>query len=455
MLVIDISQTIPPIARSFDHTGAPYRHAQTLVRLHSTVLGVVKINSAENGVTALEHANIIWQTLGDKINAHLCANGLCAISTLTPNGIAFDSSERAKARAAFLAQAPFVSVIVCTHNRAVSLARCLRSLLKLNYPHFEIIVVDNAPSNDDAQKMIKNDFAQETRVRYVCEARVGKSCAANTGAMLARGALLAFTDDDVEVDAHWLTELAMAFRADQNVGCVTGLILPAELETQAQFWQEEFGGYNRANNFNLRIFDLHDLSQRRKDEPLYPYTAGNFGAGANLCFDRTVFMRLGGFDPALGAGTLTLAAEDSDLLFRTVANGYSIVQQPSAFLFHHQYRDYEHLKLQLYGYGHGFSAHLINCVVRRPSSLLDFISMIPYTGFYLFNPKSPKHAKKTKAFPPELATIELRGMLVGWFQYLRSRWHYRHVQRPAEGIVTSSPTNIVFHSHISSQTKSV
>lgn len=438
VLEVEISQRISDVPLTYDHTGTPYQRARSLVRLHDKPLGLVDLNIDGTGLTASEHAAAIWRKLGNKINAHLRANGLPEVSTLDESGIPFEQVPACvQARNQFLANAPFASVIVCTRDRAASLGRCVRSLLKLDYPAFEIIVVDNAPKTNATEELVAQEFGQnkeghQIRVRYIREPRPGKSRAANTGALHARGAILAFTDDDVEVDRHWLTELALGFTVTDHVACVSGLILPAELETQPQFWQEEFGGYNRDGNLDQRIFNLENLRWRRQQEPLYPYTSGNFGAGANLCFSREAFMKLDGFDPAIGAGTLTIAAEDTDILFRSVISGYTVVRQPAAFLYHYQYRDYESLRKQLFSYGHGFTAHLMNCILRRPSSILDFVSMVPYTLFYLFNSKSPKHAKKKEDFPKELATAEMKGMTVGWWAYLRSRWRTGNERRLAQ-----------------------
>src|SRR5437763_1421514 len=81
------------------------------------------------------------------------------------------------------------------------------------------------------------------------------AAAHNRGLAAARGEVVAFTDDDVVVDAHWLAELVAAFRADERVACVTGLIAPAELDTPEQVWQDEYWGF--AKGFERRVFDLH------------------------------------------------------------------------------------------------------------------------------------------------------------------------------------------------------
>src|SRR5438270_12782283 len=109
--------------------------------------------------------------------------------------------------------------------------------------------------------------------------------------LAARGEIVAFTDDDVVVDRYWLAELVRGFSMAADVVCVTGLVMPLELETQAQLWFEEFG--DSTQRFTLRIFDLQE---HHPNTPLYPY-AGSFGSAANMAF-RTAFLRsVGGFDP--------------------------------------------------------------------------------------------------------------------------------------------------------------
>ena len=114
---------------------------------------------------------------------------------------------------------PFVSVIVPTLNRKLQLANCLTSILNLDYPKskIEIIVVDNG-STDGTKEMICKKFKS---IRVVLEKRPGASYARNTGGNVAKGEILAFTDDDCIVDRNWLKNLVNAFRS-AKIGAVGG-----------------------------------------------------------------------------------------------------------------------------------------------------------------------------------------------------------------------------------------
>lgn len=316
----------------------------------------------------------------------------------------------------FPAEAPFVSVIVATRDRTASLAACLDSLLALDYPNYEIIVVDNAPRTGATADFTRQTYGDSARVRYVREERPGLAMAHNRGLLEVKAPLVAFTDDDVLVDRLWLAELVKAFDVAENVACVTGMIYPAELETRAQLWFEQYGGFNKG--LTRCIFDL---AEHRPTNPLYPYTAGMFGSGANMAFRTAVLRQIGGFDPALGTGTAALGGDDLAAFFEIITRGYKLVYEPAAMVHHHHRRDYAGLRQQIYGYGVGLTAYLTKCLLDRPGLLLDFAVRVPSGLVYLFSPHSPKNRKKSAGYPAELTRIERRGMFYGPLAYLWSR----------------------------------
>ncbi|PYM04307.1 MAG: glycosyl transferase, partial [Verrucomicrobia bacterium] len=98
-----------------------------------------------------------------------------------------------------LNQTPSVSVIVCSYNAGATLRPCLESLGKIDYPKFEIVLVDDGSTDNTAQ--IAAGFPN---VRYVHQPNRGLSVARNTGAAAARGEVLAYTDADCMADVDWL-----------------------------------------------------------------------------------------------------------------------------------------------------------------------------------------------------------------------------------------------------------
>src|SRR5581483_3424169 len=117
----------------------------------------------------------------------------------------------------------------------------------------------------------------------------------------ATGSLLAFIDDDVVVDHVWARELRQTHSRHPAADCITGSILPLELETPSQALFEQFASFNKG--FAQRTFSL---AAPPDDVPLFPYTAGHFGTGANFAFKADSLRSLGEFDTALGTGTLAM-----------------------------------------------------------------------------------------------------------------------------------------------------
>jgi len=121
---------------------------------------------------------------------------------------------------------PQVTVAVCTRNRTTDLRQCLLALLRLDYPHLNILVVDNSPDDELTRELVESEFPV---VHYTREDRPGLDWARNLAISQAQGEIVAFTDDDVIVDANWVKALVQPFMADPSVMAVTGLVVPYEL----------------------------------------------------------------------------------------------------------------------------------------------------------------------------------------------------------------------------------
>jgi GT2 family glycosyltransferase len=238
---------------------------------------------------------------------------------------------------------------------------------------------------------------------------------------LSTGEVVAFTDDDVEVDPHWLSALAETF-TDPEVACVTGLILPAELQTPAQLWVEQAGGFCRG--YGRRRFSLQDPP----DDTAFPFTAGRFGSGANMAFRADWLRGVGGFDPATGAGSPARGGDDLHAFLRVVLDGATLVYEPAAVVRHWHRRQYEGLRRQALGYGIGLGAYLTAAVWRDPTLLAPMARRTAPALKHLLDARSTTNEGKGPDFPRELTWLERAGLVAGPFAYSVSRWRYSRLE---------------------------
>jgi len=419
VLDIELSRPLCAIPTRDEQTGRTYSSASALVRLHSLPLGVLELALGATGLTAQEGAEHIWQALGEAINQHLADDGIDPLTDLPSSGLPAPGSPPCLAdRHRVLADPPAISVVVCTRDRTESLAKCLPSLLALDYARYEVIIVDNAPSTTGTAELLADRAKSDPPVRYVREDRPGLSWARNCGLRHAQGDIVAFVDDDAHTDRYWLAEIARGFARGPKVACVTGLALPAELETPAQLCFEQFGGLTKYRGFSSQRFDF---DENRPDDPFFPYLAAQYGAGVNMAFRRSVLADLGGFDPSLGAGTPACGAEDIEAFYRVIDAGHTLAYEPGAMVRHYHRRDYASLRRQLHGMGIAFTAYLCRCLADRPSRAFHLLRQIPRVPSYLLGARSPRNASKRANYPSELSRTEILGMLQGPFAYAKSR----------------------------------
>ncbi|WP_327324011.1 glycosyltransferase [Streptomyces sp. NBC_01210] len=325
------------------------------------------------------------------------------------------------------------TIVVATRERADQLARALDSLLAQDHPDFEIVVVDNAPVTSATHDLVEHKYGE--RVRYVREPVPGLAVAHNRGIAAADGAVIAFTDDDVVADPHWLTALTAPFARDPGLGCATGLILPARLRTPAQILLESHGGF--AKGFAPRQYDP---AHPPAGEPLFPFTAGSFGSGANMAFRATVLREIGGFDPATGTGTPARGGDDLYAFVSVLAAGHRLRYTPDALVWHHHRESWQDLKNQAYGYGAGLTAYLTAVLVRRPALLPALLRKLPRGLAHARSITAHReaggasvpgeHGAQDYPWPRHLSRLERRGMLAGPIGYAKARRRVRGVPLP-------------------------
>ncbi|MGV9264734.1 glycosyltransferase family 2 protein [Kitasatospora sp. NPDC003701] len=406
--VVDLDLDDPSELHSPGGLGAvdPVGRVLALVRLHGHPLGLVTATGTAGDSAALRRA------LVDAAHREL---PVPALSTATPA-----ARPGRVGRARVPAGPVTVSVVVCTRNRTEQLRSCLDSLLRTGYPQVEVLVVDNAPQSDATERLVATRYRD--RVRYLREPVPGLSRARNRGLSAVHGEVVAFADDDLIIDTGWVEALAGAFRADDRIGCVTGLVLPAELDTPAQAALEQYGGYSRG--FAARDWSLRD----RPDDPLMRFSVGRFGSGANMAFRTALLRGIGGFDPATGAGTPARGGEELLAFFQMLDAGHTVAYQPDAIVWHRHPRTCDALTRQVFNFGVGFGAYLTAVVSHRPGVLAPLVRRVP-TGIRRWQ-RVRRH--RARCGPAEgeadllrLGRREFRGLLVGPFGYLLSVWRQR------------------------------
>ncbi len=330
-----------------------------------------------------------------------------------------DLVERADARLD-PAETPAITVVVATRDRPEMLRAALASVRAAAYEDLQILVVDSASGSTGTRDVVESIAAADPRVRGIRSEIPGLAVAHNAALPYVHTPLVAFTDDDVTVDRRWLLGLADGFAAGPDVGCVTGLIAPAQLETDVQRWIETSSGFNKG--YERRVFDL---TANRPDDPLFPFTAGQLGSGANMAFRTAALRKVGGFDPALGAGTLARGGDDLASFVSILAAGYQLVYEPTAVVFHCHHRTRERLRHQMRSYGAGYTAFLTSSITAHPALLPQLVRRLPAGVRHAVSPGSAKNARVADDVPSWFRPVELLGMLGGPIGYARSRRHHR------------------------------
>jgi len=181
----------------------------------------------------------------------------------------------------------FISVAICTRNRASDLPRLFKSLADLEYPadRFEVLVVDNG-SQDATREVAEAWLSRLPNIRYFYEGQPGLPYARNTAWKNARGDLIAYIDDDAKASPGWLTALGSAFaryRDDFPILAVGG---PVRLAWDAPFsfpgwWPKHFNSWLSELDFGPDCFILDKNSLCL--------------VGANFAITKTALNAIGGF----------------------------------------------------------------------------------------------------------------------------------------------------------------
>jgi GT2 family glycosyltransferase len=407
---LELSRPLPDIT-AVQADGRRAARVWLVIRLFTEPLGMIALDLSDHDLSSAEVASAVDSAAGPAIRARVPLAGPLPASGVAGTGTPGYLAGRAR----ILRDPPPITVVVCTRERPATLGRCLTSLLAQEYPRMRILVIDNAPHSTATAEVVA-EMARHGDVDYLVEPRGGLSHARNAAVRAAPGEILAWIDDDVVADPWWLSEVARALAEHPSADVISGVIVPAELETEAQLWFEQFGGHSKGRGFDPEVFSP---ATSDRQSPLYPLPP--FGTGANMTFRPGVIERIGGFDGALGAGTPAMGSEDTLAFSQILLAGGTIVYQPTALVRHYHRRDLAGLEAQMRGYGTGLTAAYTSLVLANPKLLVPLLALIPTALRDVFGSDTARDAGLRSDFPRQLLRTNRRGMLRGPMAYLHGR----------------------------------
>jgi glycosyltransferase involved in cell wall biosynthesis len=215
---------------------------------------------------------------------------------------------------------PKVSVIVCSYNGGKTLDRCLESLKSLEYPDYEVILVDDG-STDDTQRIA----AKHPWVLNIHQQNSGLSVARNVGAKAATGEVIAYTDSDCMADPEWLNFMIGTLLSGNFAGVGGPNISPP-----AENWVQACVAGAPGGPNHVLLTDL----------------VAEHIPGCNMAFYKWAFEKVGGFDPEYRK-----AGDDVDFCWRLQQEGQIIGFSPSAIVWHYRRFSVDAFRKQQIGYG--------------------------------------------------------------------------------------------------------
>ena len=241
------------------------------------------------------------------------------------------------------------TVVIATYNRSSLLADTLRSLSEQiqGMEGLEVVVVNNN-STDDTNLVAASYENHLPRFRVVVELHQGLSHARNRGVCEAKGEMVIFLDDDVELAPDWLTELLAPFH-DPSVAVSGGKVMPFGMQAFPEWLPKEYG-------YLASVFDPAD-SVCEIEKVM----------GANFAVRRQLFDEVGLFDVKLGRkGSKLLGGEEVELFKRIRDAGYKIVYTPNSVVWHKIAEKLKPEYIETYAYWLGVSeAHIDKNIVSR------------------------------------------------------------------------------------------
>jgi len=270
-----------------------------------------------------------------------------------------------------------VSIVIPTKSNENELERCLLSIFNLDFPNFEVIVVDGHSQDNTVE------IAKKYGCRVLYENKGTRAAAINIGVRFAKGEYVAFTDADAAVEKHWLANLVNVLKGESVIGAAMGRqLIPKDAnfftKCVMKAWQTFFGGGT-----------LQAIGER----PVQLYV--DHPVGVNSIVKKTVFEQVGGLSEDL------VTAEDVELGFNIRSLGYKIAYVSDAIVLHYRLAHPLGFFKRMIQYGYGRAQ-----LFKKNRRTLKFKNLAPTLLIFLF------------AFSWLLGLFENRLLLLSLFYFL-------------------------------------
>ena len=207
-----------------------------------------------------------------------------------------------------------VSVIIVNWNAKAYLKKCIESLLSQTFTDYEIILVDNA-SSDDSVSIVKNNYPQVKIIEN--KSNVGFAEANNIGIHNSNGKILAFFNPDAIADKNWLSILVHTVQSSDKIAAATGKMFYLDDQVENN---KVFCTWSKINPYSAVPYNFHNDESKSKVDYL---------SGAAMIVKRIALEKIGLFDP-----DYFLYFEETDLCARMIRFGYDLMYVPEALVWH-------------------------------------------------------------------------------------------------------------------------
>lgn len=252
-----------------------------------------------------------------------------------------------------------IDVVIPTRNRGDLIVESIKSLQANASQDFHVWVVDQS-ENSLTANAVQPFVESDSRFTLISTNTQGADTARNIGLEASNAPIVAFIDDDCQVETNWIDTLFAEYETHPEVSSIFGRVIPVEAPNNLAS-EEEVKKMRRLQQV---------LPMAKKDDPTHILYSDNnrfnlgFGHGANMSFLRSTFEEIGPFDECLGGGAPLKSWEERDIGYRILSNGGQILYSPNVLVYHAHWRSWPDVRQAFVGYAIGAGA-VVGKYVRK------------------------------------------------------------------------------------------